>query len=212
MKPLKPLIVFSGPDGAGKTTLAKMITAIISRRSSVKIVRIRGTHTAAYLMMTFLRLFKGFKGRGLHYYGVRLPENMKGVWLWIELLSVAPLVILYYYLYRLRYTVISERGPFDLLIWLLTGLDLETTELSKRLPLRIILSWVMKFNTIYVRADKDILLSRKPEEHFLIEQSFELGESLARNLDLTFVDTTNKSPREYSKFIVQVFLSENKHV
>ena len=101
----------------------------------MKIVRIRGTHTIAYLLLILLKRFSNFKGKGLHYYNTKIPNVLKSLWILVELLSVSILIILYYHIYPLVYrVVISERGPLDFAVWVITGVrpKLDNAIMSKK--------------------------------------------------------------------------------
>jgi len=192
---LEPLILLTGPDGAGKTTLALMLKKYLEKKGyKVKIVRIRGTHTFAYIFMLTLRDLLGLKGRDLHYYNVRIPSKLTSLWTYIELISIIPLVMWYYYILRLRYIVISERSIIDALVWLLTGLQ-ETRLLIRSRAIRVYLALIKKLckHTMYVTAGLKILESRKPNEAFLIRAMLVYYSVFAKTFRLKITDTTASS-------------------
>jgi len=200
------LIVLGGPDGSGKTTLALMLLKYFAmKKLRVKVVRIRGTHTLAYTLMVFLRRFSVFKGSGLHYYSFRVPPKLKGLWLVIELLSIFPLIALYYYVYRLVYdVVISERGALDFAVWVLTGVRPRPSSLFLRAFLKVAQSLILHFKTIYITASKETLLKRKLSERDLISDMYCIYELLAKQLYLRRIDTTNLQPSKAFRELLKV--------
>jgi len=200
------LIVLGGPDGSGKTTLALMLLNYFATRGlRSKIVRIRGTHTLAYALMLFLRRFNIFKGNELHYYNFRVPSRLKDLWLIIELVSVLPLIVLYYYIYRMIYDIIiAERGVLDFAVWVLTGVRPRMSSPFTRVLLNVALSLALRFKTIYITAKKEVLLERKQLERSLINNMHCIYELLAERLRLVRIDTSNLQPLEAFRELLKV--------
>jgi hypothetical protein len=188
---LKPLILFTGPEGSGKTTLALNLRRILeSSGYKVRVVRIRGTHTLAYLLVMLLKKVFKFHGEGLHYYNVWMPKQLEKFWLLVEFISVVPLILVYYYLYRIRYVVISERSLVDLIVWVLGGLK-SKKEVIKSLIFKIMLIFALKYKPVYITANINDLIRRKPHEKNLILILFPYYEMLKKTLALKHINTSN---------------------
>jgi len=193
---LKPLVLFTGPDGAGKTTVALMLKKYLERMGyRVKVVRIRGTHTLAYILMLFLRDVLGLKGSDIHYYRVRVPRMLIELWIYLEFLSLIPLTLWYYVLLRVRYVVVCERSILDALIWVMTSFkdSLNTTRLSMFRPYFLL---VLRYSkcTVYVTASPEVLAKRKPSEESLVKKMWIYYDKIAKTLKLKYVDTTSSHP------------------
>jgi DNA polymerase III delta prime subunit len=193
---LKPLVLFTGPDGAGKTTVALMLKKYLEKMGHrVKVVRIRGTHTFVYILMLFLRDILGLKGSDIHYYRARVPRRLIGLWIYLEFLSLIPLILWYYVLLRIRYVVVSERSIFDALVWVMTSFKdtLNTTSLGK---FRLYILSILRYSkcTVYVTASPEVLAKRKPGEEFLIKKMWIYYDKIAKTLKLNYVNTTYSHP------------------
>jgi GTPase SAR1 family protein len=196
MRVLEPLILFTGPDGAGKTTMTSMLKKYLEEKEyKVKVVRIRGTHTLAYILMLFLRDVLGLKGADLHYYRVRIPKRLVWLWIYLEFLSLIPLILWYYVCLRMRYVVVSERSILDALIWIITSFKdtLDTTRLSR---FKLYLLLILRYSkcTVYVTASPEVLAKRKPSEESLVKKMWIYYDEIAKTLKLKYVDTTSSHP------------------
>jgi GTPase SAR1 family protein len=193
---LKPLVLFTGPDGAGKTTMVLMLKKYLERKGyRVKVVRIRGTHTVAYILMLFLRDILGLRGTDIHYYRVRVPKRLIGLWIYLEFLSLIPLILWYYVLLRIRYVVVCERSILDALVWVMTSFKdaLNTTSLSRFRPYILLILRYSKC-TVYVTASPEVLVKRKPGEEFLVKKMWIYYDKIAKTLKLKCADTTSSHP------------------
>ncbi len=193
---LKPLILLTGPDGAGKTTLALMLKKFLEKRGyRAKVVRIRGTHTLAYIFMLFLRDVLGLKGTDMHYYKVRVPRKLTGLWIYLEFISLIPLILRYYVLLRTRYAVVCERSILDALVWVLTSFS-DTSSTASLDMLRPYILLILRYSkcTVYVTAPPEVLAKRKPSEEFLIKKTWIYYDKIAETLKLKRVDTTSSNP------------------
>jgi len=193
---LKPLVLFTGPDGAGKTTVALMLEKYLERKGyKVRVVRIRGTHTFAYILILFLRDILGLRGSDIHYYGVRVPRRLIGLWIYLEFLSLIPLILWYYVLLRIRYVVVCERSILDALVWVMTSFKeaLNTASLSRFRPYILLILRYSKC-TVYFTASPEVLAKRKPGEEFLVKKMWIYYDKIAKTLKLKCVDTTSSHP------------------
>jgi DNA polymerase III delta prime subunit len=193
---LKPLVLFTGPDGAGKTTVALMLKKYLEKMGyRVKVVHIRGTHTFAYILTLFLRDILGLKGSDIHYYRVRVPRRLIELWIYLEFLSLIPLILWYYVLLRIRYVVVCERSILDALVWVMTSFKdaLNTTSLGRFRP--YILS-ILRYSkcTVYVTASPEVLAKRKPDEEFLVKKMWIYYDKIAKILELKYADTSSSHP------------------
>ncbi|MEM1510925.1 MAG: adenylyl-sulfate kinase [Desulfurococcaceae archaeon] len=187
---MKPLILFTGPEGSGKTTLALNLKSMLEQKGyRVKIVRIRGTHTFAFLLAIFLKRALKLYGYNLHYYRVRIPKKLEKFWFFIEFISVIPLLLVFYNLYRIWQIVISERSLLDLIIWIYGGLN-EKEYIVRSFTFRLLLAFVMKYKPIYITADINDLIKRKPYEKDLILSLLPYYEAFSKILNLKVVDTS----------------------
>jgi thymidylate kinase len=193
---LKPLILFAGPDGAGKSTVALLLKKYLERRGyRVKVVRIRGTHTFAYVLMLFLRDVLGLKGSDIHYYRVRMSRKLIGLWIYLEFFSLIPLILWYYIFLRVRYIIISERSILDALIWVITSFkDLSSITKPNRFKLFLLLIFRYIRCTIYITASPEVLEKRKPGEEFLVRKMWIYYDKIAKMLRLNYVDTSATHP------------------
>jgi DNA polymerase III delta prime subunit len=199
---LKPLILFSGPEGSGKTTLALSLKQRLEDSGCrVKVVRIRGTHTLAYLLVMFLKKVFKLHGKELHYYKVWIPKHLEKFWLLIEFISVIPLIFLYYCLYRICYIVISERSLVDLIVWVLGGLKSKKA-IVKSFVFRIMLIFALKYKPIYITANINDLIKRKHLEKDLILNLFPYYELLNNTLALKYINTSNNTVSECLTFLL----------
>jgi len=193
---LKPLILFAGPEGSGKTTLALNLKRRLEDNGyKVKVVRIRGTHTLAYLSVMFLKKVLKLHGEDLHYYKVWIPKHLEKFWLLIEFISAIPLILLYYYLYRIYYIIISERSMVDLVVWIIGGLKSKKA-VVRSFIFRIMLIFTLKYKPIYITANMNDLVKRKPYEKDLIINLFPYYELFGKMLDLESMNTSEYTINE----------------
>jgi thymidylate kinase len=113
------LISFFGPDGSGKTTLAKALARKLENHNlKVKISWMRGTHTVASIIARIIARFPAFRGQDNPYYRISIPSDIKRLWQLVEFISVLPILLAKFILPSiLGYTVIAERYVPDFLVW-----------------------------------------------------------------------------------------------
>ncbi|MEM4889779.1 MAG: hypothetical protein QXJ64_10130 [Thermosphaera sp.] len=99
------------------------------------------------------------------------------------------MLLVFYNLYRIWQIVISERSLLDLIIWIYGGLN-EKEYIVRSFTFRLLLAFVMKYKPIYITADINDLIKRKPYEKDLILSLLPYYEAFSKILNLKVVDTS----------------------
>jgi len=202
-----PLICFFGPDGSGKTTLAKALARELEDHSfNVRIPWMRGTHTLASLLARFLSRFALFRGSDNPYYGISIPNHAKRVWQLIEFISVLPILLIRFMLpCFLGYVVIAERYLPDFLVWV----SLTTRDIGylRSLEAKFMLALSMKADVkVYVTASETELVRRRSGEvnHEFLRKQLKLYDNMAKLIRAYKIDTTERGVEETLGYLLNL--------
>lgn len=197
-----------GPDGSGKTTLARMLKDFMQAHGvRATTTWVRGTHTIASLIARVYRAALGnkvIKSGCNPYYSVCVRGHSKHVWSLLEVIGVSPLIIARFILAsRIYDLVIAERSPPDFIVWLFLTFGGEP---PPALALSYALSVTSKVcdKVVYVTADPKALMRRRPEDTPRILLSLSIYEALAKFLGAPTIDTTTKTPEESLAELLEV--------
>lgn len=208
-----PIVSFFGPDGSGKTSLAKKTAAALSGNGfKVKTSWMRGTHTFAYLFARTLRMHAAFQGS--NHFMVSIPKRLKPIWRFLEFVSVMPVLVYRFILPNmLGFWVVGERYVVDFVVWV--SIVTNDQDFMSSLESRILLSLTRKsIVNIYVTADIGELTARSSESHVFISSQQELYAVLSKKLNAFKIDTTHQnvesSFQQVYPLITQRIAAQNK--
>lgn len=197
-----------GVDGSGKSTLAQNYQSTVnSKNIKVKIAWIRGTHTISSVLARILPRMESFRGLCNPYYKICIPIKLRFLWLWLEFVSVLPLVFSRFVLPRLRgRVVIAERGLVDFLVWLVV--TLRWAGVLKSFVGRVVLSLSRRVCgcLVYVRASVDVLLERRRgyPEAWSIPVQLAIYDRIAAVLGVPVIDTSKSTPAESVRKLIEI--------
>ena len=206
-----PLICFFGPDGSGKTTLARTLAKELKCKGlRVVISWMRGTHTLASLLARFLSRLAPFKGPDNPYYGISIPSSARRIWQLVEFVSMMPILLIKFILpCLLGYVVIAERYLPDFLVWV--SLTTRDAGYLKRLEARLALILTMKTSVrIYVTASEAELMRRRGEEvdREFLSMQLKLYDKVAKLIRARKIDTTRRSVEVTLSYLLSIIRLE----
>ena len=203
------ILYFFGPDGAGKTTLAKGLAQIIRNKNhKVKLSWMRGSHTAASLLAKILSRSNLFKGTENPYYNINIPTKLKSLWQFFEFMSALPVIISRFLIPSLMgYWIIADRYTLDLEVW--TCLTTRDPGFIDSPEAKVMTALAKKARVkFYVKADLETLRNRAEKLPFPEEQ-IRLYDTLAQTVRATIIDTTNKSADDSLQEVLNVLATLN---
>ncbi|MCW3982390.1 MAG: AAA family ATPase [Candidatus Bathyarchaeota archaeon] len=196
-KPDDVLLLFFGPDGSGKTTLAKASAERLREKGfKVKVSWMRGTHTFASFIAAFLSKFAVFEGTANPYYNISIPPKLKRVWQTIEFVSALPIVLFRYTIPSVfGFYVVGERCPIDFIVWV--AFTTEDESYINGFASRVLQSLTLKKSkAVYITADLNTLLTRRKDitpSKLSIQQH--LYRKISASVNAYTLNTTEGNPR-----------------
>jgi len=200
-------IYFFGPDGSGKTTLARMLVRFLtSKGMPVRVSWMRGTHTLASLIARFLAKFNTFHGDDNPYFMIRIPRKMLRLWYFLEFVSILPIVIQRFIIPSLMgFFVIAERCLVDFIVWLI--ITTKNIKALNSLCIKPILYYLLKtarnHTFVYITADIQTLMVRSNESYRSLLMQVALYNVLGKYIGACVVNTTNKNINESLRDLVR---------
>ncbi|MGD0329215.1 MAG: AAA family ATPase [Nitrososphaeria archaeon] len=198
------IICFFGPDGSGKTSLARTLaTNLQGKGYKTKLSWMRGSHTIASVIARFLRKFAIFKGEDNPYYQITIPKKFLPIWKLIEFISVIPIILLRFVIPNLLgFIVIAERYVPDFIVWV----TLTTNDLNycKSFSSRFLNALALKSKArIYITAEyRELIKRRNGIDYLSLQRQLIIYEKLAKILNAFKLDTTKKSVEESSEILL----------
>jgi thymidylate kinase len=188
------MILFFGPDGSRKTTLALGLAEILRARDlRVKVSWMRGTDTFASFIASFLSKFQVFQGQDNPYYQLSIPSSMRRLWQILEFSAAISVVLLRFVIPELfGFWIIGKRCFLDFVVW--AAIVTRDESYLNSLPSKFLRKLALKsFARVYVTADLDTLLKRRsPVSVEMMNKQQSLYEELSTAVGAYTLNTTGK--------------------
>lgn len=161
------IIAFSGPDGAGKTTLAKMLARyLVKRKHQVSYIRFKSHHLAMYLLLRLLqklKLIPSTNSPRILDYSLKKYFSQSKLLVYLELANAILWLLLNINLRRIisRKVIIAERYIPDFIVSML--LIAPNKNLLYQL-IKILKPWTHGTVKIFLYANPTNILYRKKDE------------------------------------------------
>jgi len=200
-----PLLVLSGCDGSGKTTLARLLSTYLSRYGSARVFWFRGSHLFASLLLRILSRFRAFRGSCNPYYGVCIPGGLRWLWIHVEFWSAVPYILLRALLSRVFDFLVCDRGVADFIVWVVTTLGYP--RFLSTLYGRFLVRLASREGAVYLYADRDVLVRRADVPAGFVHRESAVYNVLVKDLAKCRVDTGELKPAEAAARILKCLAS-----
>jgi DNA polymerase III delta prime subunit len=202
----KPYVVlFFGPDGSGKTTLAHCLAdSLRSKRMRVRVSWMRGSHTFVSFIAPVLAKFKTFQGSDNPYYDIRIPFSMTRLWQSLEFFSALPVILGRYIIQEsMGVSVVGERCFLDFIVWV--AMVTRDESYLNNFSSRFLNALAQKsYACVYVTADSDTILKRRTEVSAeMLNKQQRLYRKLSKKNGILTLDTTGKGTDESFRLLQQ---------
>jgi hypothetical protein len=185
-------IIISGADGSGKTTTTKFLQLHFSRYGDVCVHWFRGSHLFVSVLARFLNRFRSFRGSCNPYYRICVPKRLRGVWIFLELVSLLPHLFARFLLGRVCRVVVCDRGLLDFLVWLVVTLDAPWA--LNTLIGKFLLALVSGESIVYLYADVGTLARRADVPREFVAMELAIYGVLAKYFARCSIDTGRSGP------------------
>jgi len=214
------VLAFSGPDGTGKTTCAKIVSEFLSAKGYYTIrTWVKTTHSIAFVIIALLEKINP-KHVVRSTSGTFVTSSMtryRKVWLWMEFAGILLKILsikahsLMVKLGARKSILIADRYLLDSMVHITLSLmlakignNLSLCDLVNSLPFKILRSFLLRSTlTIFLDGEIPVLLKRnimvnKADPHGYMVLQRRIYKELVRMLRVPFVyiDTTEKSLSE----------------
>jgi len=189
---MKIYITISGADGSGKTTVARFLVSLLSNHGSVCFHWLRGSHILASFLARIFSRVKSFRGSCNPYYKICMPEGLKGVWIFLEFVSLLPHLFAGFLLKKICKVAVCDRGLLDFVVWLVVTLD--APWILNTLIGRFLLGLVSRENVVYLYADANTLARRADVSKQFIVRELATYNVLVKYFARCSIDTGRNEP------------------
>lgn len=197
----KGAVVFSGADGSGKTTAARVLYVYLLRKGyDVCFHWFRGSHMLASILLRFLSRYSSFRGLCNPYYRVCVPSALRFLWVLIEFINLLPYLMVRTLLSWTCFLV-CDRGVLDFVVWVSTTLNYPG--FLGTLIGRFLLSLASREETVYLYANLETLSRRSDVPRDFLLKELVYYRVLSRYYAKLAVDSSRNSPARIAVLVLK---------
>jgi energy-coupling factor transporter ATP-binding protein EcfA2 len=197
---MREIILLCGPDGSGKTTIARLLNIYFESRGIRSSVSwIRGSHTIVSVLARILKKFDTFKGTDNPYYNITIPPKMRSLWIFLEFISIIPLIVTRFVFKSFLLIVVGERSPLDFIVWIIS--TTRTPRFVSTFYGRFMLALTIKWKTIFLYAPIDVLCSRRQSECRFIKRTMPAYIVFSKYLNMPIIETSENDCKVFRKVL-----------
>ncbi len=169
-------IAFSGIDGVGKTLYSKILAYHIMRKGlRVRTVWVKSLHTLAYILYVFLKKIGVSEqivnpnNLVVEHFSNPVIRRLGRIWVFIEVLSITPWLVIISVYRLLGYTVVLDRYLYDFLV--VVGIRIaRPLWFAKSIIGRVLYSYSAKTKTIVLDAPLKTVLERRRNIEYTLSE------------------------------------------